>query len=134
VIAHKRSLNPSIELSPLSGFGIVTLASLYPIIAVEILAIIAFIMYPGDQILEKIGAADGAEPAPESTPLYDTSPLRELVFGVRAITPLVLLLLFILKVGSPPRSPFQQETLFDFFYLLSFIFYLFFFLLLFSFF
>ena len=94
VIAHKRSLNPEIELSPLSGFGIVTLASLYPIIAVEFLALLAFWIYPGDKILEKIiTTTEEVE-----VPIYEKSPLNELIMALRAITPLVLILLFILKV------------------------------------
>lgn len=113
MIAHKRSIDPSGELSPLSGFGIVTLASLYPIIAVEILALLASWIYPGDLILEVIGAGNnnnGTQPEQPEQPAaevqwYSVSPVRELVFALRAITPLVLLLLFILKVLIPPLPP-----------------------------
>lgn len=107
VIAHKRSLDPTVELSPLSGFGIVTLASLFPILSVEILALIAYFMYPGDKILAKLGIDENGNGGGEEevVPIYEKSPLRELYFAVRAILPLVLLLLFILKVVVREKLP-----------------------------
>jgi len=100
VISHKQSLDPSIQLSPLSGFGIVTLASLYPIVTVEILACIAFWLYPGDSIYEKVASSAGVEDG-----WWQVSPVVELINAVRAIAPLVILLLLILKFVAKEKLP-----------------------------
>ena len=81
--------------SSLSGFGIVTLASLFPILAVLSLSIyISFTTTP-EQIIE---AAKSAINTAQATSWYETSPGVEIVLGVRAIVPLVLFLLLVLYV------------------------------------
>lgn len=79
----------------LSGFGIVTLASIFPIIGVLILSIFVVSTVPVETILE------GAKLASQSTVAkawYESTPGKEVVLGFRAILPLVLFLMLVLKV------------------------------------
>ncbi len=78
----------------LSGFGIVTLASLLPVIGVLILALYVVQTTTPAEI---IAAASRAAEAPPSA-WYETSPGVEIVLGIRAILPLVLFLLLVQKV------------------------------------
>ncbi|MDJ0914159.1 MAG: DUF1538 family protein [Desulfobacterales bacterium] len=83
--------------SGLSGFGIVTLASLFPIIGVLLLTLyIATAITPA----EIIEAAGQAAQAAQGLPLgwYARSPGVEIVLGVRAILPLVIFLFIVLKL------------------------------------
>jgi uncharacterized protein DUF1538 len=79
--------------SSLSGFGIVTLASLFPIIAVELLAIFVSFVETPEMIISNAAAMTSA-----ATELswHEETPYLEMVLGVRAIVPLVIFLLFIL--------------------------------------
>ncbi|MBU2572679.1 MAG: DUF1538 domain-containing protein [Elusimicrobia bacterium] len=81
--------------SSLSGFGIVTLASLFPILGVLILAFILSCTVSPADILE---AARAAKTAAANMPVqwYNTTPGAEIVTGVRAIVPLVIFLLGVL--------------------------------------
>jgi hypothetical protein len=80
----------------LSGFGIVTLASLFPILGVMCLLVyVTLTISPG----EIIAAAQGLSTATSVTPAwYETSPGVEIVLGIRAILPLVVFLFFVLKI------------------------------------
>jgi len=81
--------------SSLSGFGIVMLASLFPIIAVQILAIyVANTVSPA----EIIQGAAALVQTTESLPWYEKTPGLEIVLGIRAIVPLVLFLIFVMTV------------------------------------
>ncbi|MFP6745632.1 MAG: DUF1538 domain-containing protein [Alphaproteobacteria bacterium] len=78
--------------SSLSGFGIVTLASLFPVIGVEMLALyVAQIITP-----EAIIAAAGTTATVIADPWYTQTPFEEIVLGLRAIIPLVIFLLIVL--------------------------------------
>jgi hypothetical protein len=82
--------------SGLSGFGIVTLASLFPIGGVLMLLLyVASTVTPAEIIAGATGqaAAHAAGPA-----WYEQSPGQEILLGVRAILPLVLFLCLVLKV------------------------------------
>lgn len=80
--------------SSLSGFGIVTLASLFPVLGVMGLSFyIAATVSP-----EAIVAAAAALQQGAAVPWYDETPWAEVIGGFRAIVPLVLFLLIILKV------------------------------------
>jgi len=87
--------NEGREASPLSGFGIVTLASLYPIIAVLSLGILLSVTKTEEEL---INAVEGISQDDSTDPWYYRSPMREVVFSIRAILPLALLLGFVLKV------------------------------------
>jgi hypothetical protein len=79
----------------LSGFGIVTLASLFPIVGVLGLALYVVSTVPVESILI---AGVNANTSAISPAWYETTPGREIVFGLRAILPLVLFLYLVMKV------------------------------------
>lgn len=83
------------EQSSLSGFGIVTLASLFPVLSVQLLALyLAFTTSPADII----AAATHAAQISVAPAWYTQTPWQEIISGLRAIVPLVLFLLLILWV------------------------------------
>ena len=78
--------------SSLSGFGIVTLASLFPIIGVLSLAIYIYSTVSVEEIIASAALASQVlDPA-----WHDTTPWLEIKSGVQAIVPLVLFLLIVL--------------------------------------
>jgi uncharacterized protein DUF1538 len=79
--------------SSLSGFGIVTLASLFPIIAVELLAIFVSFVETPEMIISNAAAMSNTV---ATLAWHEKTPYVEIVLGVRAIVPLVIFLLFIL--------------------------------------
>lgn len=72
--------------NPLSGFGIVTLASLFPAIAVIAVAAGLVAEVPDPTVLPPLAGA-GETPA-----WWDQTPIAEVLASVRAIAPLILLL------------------------------------------
>ena len=83
--------------SGLSGFGIVTLASLFPIIGVFLLALYVSYTSAPAEIIEI--ARQTAEAARAVAPTwFERSPGVEIVLGVRAILPLALFLFLVLKL------------------------------------
>jgi len=83
--------------SGLSGFGIVTLASLFPIIGVLLLAsYLSYTLQPSE-IIETARQAAAASLAMAPS-WFERSPGVEIVLGVRAILPLVLFLFLVLKL------------------------------------
>jgi hypothetical protein len=80
--------------SSLSGFGIVTLASLFPILAVEGLALYVVSQQTPEQIIQAASTAAAISGGGWMT----ESPGVEIIGGIRAIVPLVLFLLFVLLV------------------------------------
>lgn len=79
----------------LSGFGIVTLASLFPIIAVMLLTLYVSMNYSPQEI---IATASAASLTSEPLQWFARSPGLEIVGGIRAIVPLVLFLLLVMTV------------------------------------
>jgi hypothetical protein len=86
--------------SSLSGFGIVTLASLFPIIGVELLAIYVYFTTTPEAII----AAAGVQGA-EVLAWYETTPYVEIVLGIRAIVPLVIFLFIVMKLVLSEKIP-----------------------------
>ena len=82
--------------STLSGFGIVTLASIFPIMAVMLLGLYTSFIYSPQEIVALSLLSSGT--VADVLPWYASSPISEMLLGVRAILPLVLFLLFVLKV------------------------------------
>lgn len=80
--------------SALSGFGVVTLASVFPILAVLLLALFVHATTSPSEI---IAVAQGAAETTE-TPWYSRTPAAEILAGARAIVPLVAFLLLVLGV------------------------------------
>ena len=83
--------------SELSGFGIVTLASLFPIMGVLLLTIYVSYTVTPAEIIEIARQAAAAESAMEPA-WYERTPGQEIVMGIRAILPLVLFLFLVLLV------------------------------------
>ena len=82
--------------SGLSGFGIVTLASLFPILGVLLLTLYLQTTVTPAEILE--AAAQAKSAAADAVPAwYERSPWVEIILGIRAILPLVLFLLIVQK-------------------------------------
>ena len=81
--------------SELSGFGIVTLASLFPIIGVLLLSFYVFSTVEVAEILELAKVA--ANNSQETPAWFERTPVQEILLGVRAILPLVLFLFIVLK-------------------------------------
>lgn len=79
--------------SSLSGFGIVTLASLFPILGVELLAIYVFYVTTPEAIIAaaSVGSAEVAA-------WYSLTPYAEVIGGMRAIIPLVIFLVIVMKL------------------------------------
>ena len=85
--------------SSLSGFGIVTLASVFPILGVLCLSFYTKFTVPAEEIIAR--AADlraAAEVAVSQTQWYEVTPWTEIILGVRAIVPLVIFLAIVLFV------------------------------------
>ncbi len=74
----------------LSGFGIVTLASLFPIVAVLLLSFYIALQYSPEQILTLAHVLQSG--SSQVVPWYQQTPYVEILQGLRAIVPLVLFL------------------------------------------
>ena len=100
--------------SSLSGFGVVTMASLFPILAVLILAIFCFNDYFPEEIIaaasSQVNTATAAAPS-----IWEQTPIVETVLGVRAILPLVLFLMFVLFVVLKSSLPNRMITVYGLF-------------------
>ena len=96
--------------SSLSGFGVVTMASLFPILAVLILAIFLSFTVTPDEIRAAAAMSTGGVAA--AATVWDQTPLIEIVTGVRAILPLVLFLMFVLFVILKSKLPNRMVTLY----------------------
>ena len=93
--------------SGLSGFGIVTLASLFPVIGVMLLALFVAATSTPAEIIAVAQAAAGA--GQQYSAWYLVSPGLEIVSGVRAIVPLVIFLLIVLKLLLRQSLPRRNE-------------------------
>ncbi len=96
----------------LSGFGIVTLASLFPIIAVMLLALYIGTQYTPEMIIQSASAAQtvAAEPM-----WYQQTPGVEVIGGIRAIVPLVIFLLLVMTVLLREKIPSPKLIFFGIF-------------------
>lgn len=92
----------------LSGFGIVTLASLFPIIAVMTLAFFLSTQYTPAEI---IANSQQSFAAAGSAPWWETTPGVEIIGGIRAIVPLVIFLLLVMVALLRERLP-QPKIIF----------------------
>jgi len=82
--------------STLSGFGIVTLASLFPIMAALLLGIYVTTDTTVEAIIASAHAASGS--AEVAVAWYNKTPWLELFMSVQAIVPLVIFLFIVMKV------------------------------------
>jgi len=88
--------------SSLSGFGIVTLASIFPIVGVMCLGLFLSFSISPQEIISLSQSSQGIELIPA---WYETTPGEEIVLGVRAIVPLVIFLLIIMKFVLRVKVP-----------------------------
>lgn len=95
--------------SGLSGFGIVTLASLFPILGVLLLSLYVSYTVTPEEIM---ATAEAAASSGGVLPWYERTPGVEIVLGIRAILPLVLYLYFIFKVVLRERFENQGEIIY----------------------
>ena len=94
--------------SGLSGFGIVTLASLFPILGVLLLTLYVTTTASPAEI---IAAAQAASTVTDAVPAwYETSPGQEIVLGARAILPLVIFLFLVQKLILREKLPNSGEV------------------------
>lgn len=93
--------------SSLSGFGIVTLASIFPVVAVLGLGVYISATVPIDVIMTEAAAKTAATAAAASNvqAWYEVTPGMEILLGVQAIVPLVLFLMFVLFVILREKLP-----------------------------
>ena len=85
--------------SSLSGFGIVTLASVFPILGVLLLSFYTAYTVPPDIIIARAAEIKAAAEMASAQPQwYELTPWAEVILGVRAIVPLVIFLGFVLFV------------------------------------
>ena len=96
--------------SSLSGFGVVTLASLFPILAVLILSVFVSFTVTPEQIIAAAASASGSTQTELS--IWDQTPLVEIVLGVRAILPLVIFLMFVLFIVLRSTLPNRMVTIY----------------------
>ena len=96
--------------SSLSGFGVVTLASLFPILAVLILSVFVSFTVTPEQIIA--AAASAGSSTQTELGIWDQTPLVEIVLGVRAILPLVIFLMFVLFVVLKSSLPNRMVTIY----------------------
>jgi len=80
--------------SSLSGFGIVTLASLFPVFGVQVLALYLGYNFTPEQLIAS--AAVVSDSAVSSSAWYELTPGVEIISGIRAIVPLVIFLLLVM--------------------------------------
>jgi hypothetical protein len=79
--------------SSLSGFGVVTLASLFPIIGVLLLGLVLAETISAEEIIAQAAATTAAI---TETPWNQRTPWNEIILGIRAIIPLVIFLMLVL--------------------------------------
>jgi hypothetical protein len=93
----------------LSGFGIVTLASLFPIAGVLLLTLYVSTTASPAEIIEAVrlsaATAQGASPN-----WFERSPGQEIVLGIRAILPLVIFLVLVQRVILREKLPNANEV------------------------
>lgn len=83
--------------SSLSGFGIVTLASLFPVIAVMLLGIYVASTTTPEMIIETARVASAALAEESHLSWYEKAPGKEILSGLRAIVPLVVFMLIVMQ-------------------------------------
>jgi hypothetical protein len=93
--------------SGLSGFGIVTLASLFPILGVLLLTLFIASTSTPAEIIEAAAAA--ATATTTELAWYERSPGVEIVLGIRAILPLCIFLFLVLKFIVREKLPHAVE-------------------------
>jgi hypothetical protein len=97
--------------SSLSGFGVVTLASIFPIIAVLSLAIFVSFQITPNEIIEA-AALNAQNLSQSSTELtkWEKTPFVEIFAGIQSILPLVIFLMIVLFIILKSKLPNNMVT------------------------
>ena len=95
------------------------MASLFPILAVLILAIFVSFAVTPDEIIAAAKTAGSV--VVDQSSIWDQTPLVEIVLGVRAILPLVLFLMFVLFVVLKSTLPNKMVTVYGLTLLLAYL-------------
>jgi len=82
--------------TPLAGFGIVTLASLFPILAVLLLGLFVASGTTVDTIMQAATSVEATSGSISSLNWYESSPWQEIIAGFQAIVPLIVFLVVVL--------------------------------------
>ena len=90
------------------------MASLFPILAVLLLAIFVSFSITPEQIIDLAKSSVGAATTTASS-IWEQTPLVETVLGVRAILPLVIFLMFVLFVVLKSSLPNKMVTIYGLF-------------------
>jgi hypothetical protein len=98
--------------SSLSGFGVVTMASLFPIIAVLILSIYVSQTMTVDEIVSLASAASSGSTSGVEQSIWTQTPYAEIRGGVQAILPLVIYLMIVLFVILRSKLPNNLVTIY----------------------
>ena len=93
---------------PLSGFGIVTLASILPIVGVLGLAVYLAETTPVEIIMEKARLAAVAAPVGAQA-IYNTPPFSDMLAGLQAVAPVLIFLMIVMRVGL--REKFREPQM-----------------------
>jgi len=92
--------------SSLSGFGVVTLASIFPIIAVLSLAIFVSFQITPDEIIQAANyRAQNLAELSQVSSLWEKTPFAEIKAGIQSILPLVIFLMIVLFVILKSKLP-----------------------------
>ncbi|GAV20489.1 hypothetical protein MMIC_P1456 [Mariprofundus micogutta] len=83
--------------SPLAGFGIVTMASLFPILGVLLLALFVASNTTPEAIILAAQQLSAASASVEQSVWYQVTPGQEILGGMQAIVPLVVFLMIVMK-------------------------------------
>lgn len=103
-----------VEESPLDSFGIVTLASLYPVNAVYLLALVCKAVMTEDEMIANAAnsVVDGNATAVEEA-LIDQTPYNELYYATRSVAPLIAILVGLIKYALKEELPSIELDLYD---------------------
>ncbi len=89
--------------SPLAGFGIVTLASLFPVIAVMLLGLLSASVTSPETIMAAAQYSQQLVQTDEPLSWHESSPWREVIAGIQAIMPLIAFLVIVLHAVLQER-------------------------------
>lgn len=107
MVTDRKNKGDTTEANPLDSFGIVTLASLYPVIFVLMLGFICDKSVSRAEIKEHarlVEVRKATDAAAET--LWDQSPLLEFVYASRAVVPLIALVIILIKCKLRENLPY----------------------------
>eukprot|EP00931_Biecheleriopsis_adriatica_P119266 TRINITY_DN94505_c0_g1_i1.p1 TRINITY_DN94505_c0_g1~~TRINITY_DN94505_c0_g1_i1.p1 ORF type:complete len:617 (-),score=103.32 TRINITY_DN94505_c0_g1_i1:441-2132(-) len=107
IMSTHRNISNTAEISMLDSFGIVTLASLYPILCVLLLGIICDAMVSKDDVKEYAAMLLDSGNTVTSN-IWNASPIQEILYATRAVVPLIAFIVILIKVFLKKPLPYVQ--------------------------